>query len=150
MIRNQGIGAYKTTQVTAGADQKTLIVMAYDGVLRFLSRARTHIEAREVEAAHDDLVRSRDIVEELASTLNLEAGGQIARNLWNLYVFFVQKITEANLTKDASIIDGVLPAIRELRDAWASLEIAREDAKIQALNQRVPTVAEAHRVSVAG
>lgn len=150
MTQNHGIGAYKTTQVTAGADQKTLIVMAYDGILRFLARAKEHIAAGEVEAAHNALVRSRDIVEELAGTLNMGEGGQVAVNLWNLYVFFMQKISEANLTKDAAHVDGIVPAIRELRDAWASLEIPRDDVKARAINARLPTADEAHRLSVAG
>jgi flagellar protein FliS len=136
--------------VTTTTSQKELIVMAYDGILRFLNQAKVHIDAREVEGSYLALTKARAIVEELAGTLNMEAGGEIAQNLWNLYVFFIQKITEANFTKDPSLIDGVLPAVAALREAWASMDISKDDLKTQALNRRVPAAEECHRLSVAG
>jgi flagellar protein FliS len=150
MTQYQGIGAYTKTQVTTTTNQKDLIVMAYDGILRFLNQARGHMAAQEIEATHVNLTKARAIIEELAGTLNMEAGGEIARNLWNLYVFFMKEIMEANVSKDASHIDAIQPAIQDLREAWATMEIPKDDAKIQALNHRVPTAETTHRVSVAG
>lgn len=150
MTYGPGVHAYTQTQVTTATNQKQLIVMAYDGILQFLNRAKESMARKEVEATHIALTKARALVEELASTLNMDAGGEIARNLWNLYLFFMQKITEANLTKDPSHIDGIVPAIAELRDAWASLEIAKDDVKTQAINRRVPAAEETHRLSVAG
>jgi flagellar protein FliS len=115
-----------------------------------LSQAKASMAAQEIEPTHIALTKARAIVEELAGTLNMEAGGEIAKNLWNLYAFFMQKITEANFTKDQSHIDGIVPAIAELREAWASLEISKDDAKTQAINRRVPAAEECHRLSVAG
>ena len=150
MIRSYGAGAYTNAQVTTTTNQKDLIVMAYDGILKFLNRAKEHIARTEIEAAHNTLTRARDIVEELASTLNMEAGGQVAKNLWNLYVFFMQKITEANFTKDPKRIDEVVPVIQELRDAWATMEIAKDDVETQALNHRVLAPDAPRRLSIAG
>lgn len=150
MTYDQGVGAYAKTKVTTTTNQRELIVMAYDGVLRFLAHARDQMVKVEVEATYVALVKARAIIEELASTLNMEAGGEIAKNLWNLYVFFLQKITEASFTKDPAHLDAIVPAIRELRDAWASLEIPKDDARTQALNLRVPAAESSHRLSVAG
>jgi flagellar protein FliS len=136
--------------VSTTTNQQQLIVMAYDGILRFLSQAKEHIERQEIEAKYNMLFKARAVVEELASTLNPESGGEIARNLWNLYVFFMQKIGEANLTNDPAHIDGILPAVKELRDAWAEMEIPEDDVQAQALNRRVPTREEAQRVSITG
>lgn len=150
MNREYGAGAYTKAQVTTTTNQKDLIVMAYDGILKFLNRGKEHISKEEVEGAHNALIRARDILEELASTLNLDEGGEIAKNLWNLYIFFMQKVTEANLTKDPKIIDEISPSIHELREAWASLEISKDDSKTQALNLRVPSPEAPRRLSVAG
>ncbi len=150
MTYGSGVQAYTTTQVATTSSQKQLIVMAYDGVLRFLRQALEHMEKGEIEAKHTKLTKARAVIQELASTLNLEEGGEIARNLWNLYMFFMQKITEANFTGDPSHVEGILPAVQELRDAWAEMKVPEDDQKAQALDRRVPAADEGTRLSVTG
>jgi flagellar protein FliS len=150
MTYGRGVKAYTEAQVSTTTNQKQLIVMAYDGILRFLNTAKTHIANRDIEAKYDMLLKARAIVEELAGTLNMEEGGEIAKNLWNLYVYFMQKIGEANLTNECSHIDDILPAVKSLREAWVGMEIPESDVEVQALNRRVPTTEEAHRVSITG
>lgn len=150
MTYGPGVQAYTQTQVATTTNQKQLIVMAYDAVMRFLNRAKDSMARKEIEAAHNDLVRSRAILEELAGTLNMDEGGIIARNLWNLYIFFMQKITEANLTKDPSHVDAILPSIKELRDGWAEMQIAEDDTRAQALNRNVAPADVHHRMCVTG
>ena len=150
MTYGPNVQAYTDTQVSTSTNQKQLIVMAYDGIIRFLGRAKDQMAEREIEATHINLVKARAVIEELASTLNKEQGGEIAENLWNLYLFFMQKITEANFKKEPGPIDDILPPLLELRSAWAGLEIPDDDAKTQALNQRVPTAEENHRICITG
>ncbi len=150
MSYGRGAQAYTQTQVSTTTSQQQLIVMAYDGILRFLARAKERMRAREIEATEQDLVRARTIVEELGGTLNMEAGGQIARNLWNLYVYFSQKITEANLLKQPGPLEEIVPILRDLRDGWAKLEVPQDDAQAQARNRHLPTADESRRLSVTG
>lgn len=150
MTYGRGAQAYTQTQVATTTSQKQLIVMAYDGILRFLNRAVESMARQEIEAAHNDLVRARAVVEELAGTLNMDQGGIIARNLWNLYIFFMQKITEANLTKDPAHVDAILPIIRDLRDGWAQMEVPAGDAQTQSLDRRVAPADVHHRMSITG
>jgi flagellar protein FliS len=151
MTYGTGVQAYTQTQVATTTNQQELIVMAYDGIIGFLTRAKAHMIAREIEPAHNTLVKARAVVEELASTLDMDKGGQIAQNLWNLYIFFWQKISEALLTKDPGIVDAILPSIQELRSAWAELEIPQDDAEARARNRCVPQATESHhRVSITG
>ncbi|WP_025321208.1 flagellar export chaperone FliS [Deferrisoma camini] len=150
MTYGPGAAAYTQTQVATTASQQKLIVMAYDGILRFLNQALDHMEKKEIEAKHEKLTKARAVIQELASTLNMEEGGEIARNLWNLYVFFMQKITESNLTNDPEPVRGILPAIRELRDAWAELKLDEADETVKALDRRVPAAEDGARLSVTG
>ena len=83
--------AYKNTSVQT-ADQRTLILMLYDGLLRFLQKSIVKMEAREIEAAHNYLVRSREIVAELLATLRPEKAGEIGNNLKRLYVYAFNRI----------------------------------------------------------
>lgn len=150
MTYGTGAQAYTRTQVSTTTNQQQLIVMAYDGILNFLNRSKVHMDAREIEPAHTCLAKARALVEELASTLDRDKGGKIAENLWNLYIFFWQKISETVLTKDPATLDEILPSIQELRSAWAELKIAEDDSEARALNRRVPEPADSHRVSITG
>jgi flagellar protein FliS len=124
--------------------------MAYEGILRFLYKAKAHIENGEIEEKYESLGRARDIVQELACTLNMEQGGQIAQNLWNLYAVFMKKIGEANITGQSSYIDEIIPPIENLRDAWRDLEIPEEDVRARNLNRKIPAAQDSHRVSITG
>ena len=54
------------------------------------------------------------------------------------------------VTNDPTHVDDILPAIKDLRDAWAEMKIADDDAQAQNLNRRVPAPSDAQRVSVMG
>jgi flagellar protein FliS len=149
MTQGRGVHAYAQTQVST-TNQRQLIVMAYEGVLRFLGEAKEHMAAKAVEPKYRALCKARAILGELAATLNMERGGEIARNLWNLYMFFIRRIGEANLVNDPALIDGILPSIRELRDAWTQMQIPEADTRAQAQNRRVPSAEVSHRVSITG
>lgn len=150
MIYGRGVRAYAETQVSTTTNQQQLIVMAYDGVLRFLNEAKVHIANQEIEAKYNALIKARAIVEELAGTLNMEKGGEVAKNLWNLYLFFIRRIVEASLTNDPSLIDDIVTPIKELKEAWAQMQIPENDAETHALNRRVPSLDASHRMSVTG
>jgi flagellar protein FliS len=120
--------AYRNTSVQT-ADQRTLILMLYDGLIRFLQKALVKIEAREIEAAHNYLVRSREIVAELLATLRPEKAGEIGTNLKRLYVYAFNRIVEANLRKDPQMIREVIKIVATLREGWMNSKpaAAKED-----------------------
>jgi len=124
--------AYKNTGIQT-ADQRTLILMLYDGLIRFLQKAIVKMEAREIEAAHNYLVRSREIVAELLATLRPEKAGAIGTNLKRLYVYAFNRIVEANLRKDPEIVREVIKIVATLREGWANAKPAalREEQAAQ-------------------
>ncbi|GAB4257840.1 MAG: hypothetical protein Kow0092_05060 [Deferrisomatales bacterium] len=150
MTYGQGLQAYTHTQVSTTTSQKKLIVMAYDGVLQSLNQAKEHMARGEIEPKYRALYKARAILEELAGTLNMEQGGVIAQNLWNLYMVFMHRIGEANVTNRPEPIDAILPPLRELREGWDQLELPEDDAEVQQLNRRMAGPEQAHRLSVTG
>jgi flagellar secretion chaperone FliS len=120
--------AYQNTSIQT-ADQRTLILMLYDGLLRFLQKSIVKMEAREIEAAHNYLVRSREIVAELLATLRPEKAGAIGANLKRLYVYAFHRIVEANLRKDPEMVREVIKIVSTLREGWMSARpaAARDD-----------------------
>ena len=113
--------AYSKTDVNT-SDQLTLIIMLYDGLLRFLKKAMVKIEENDVEAAHNYFVRSKDIVNELLSTLHAEKGGDIGNNLRELYLYMFRRIVEANLKKDIEITKDVYQVAKTLHEGWIQLK----------------------------
>ena len=113
--------AYERTNVET-ADQRQLILMLYDGALRFMQRATAKIEANDIEGAHNYLIRARDIVSELLATLKPEKSGEIGENLKQLYTYLFNRLVEANLTKDVAIVQEVAQLMGTLREGWASIK----------------------------
>jgi len=71
--------------------------------------------------AGERLRRAEAIIDELLSTLNLEAGGEVAESLQQLYVFFKDHLREARRDQDAPKVDEVAGMMRELRASWAQI-----------------------------
>ena len=101
---------------TAGPAQ--LVLMLYDGALVRLEVAREAIEDGRNAAAHEALIRVQAIVDELTVSLDMERGGEVARNLIELYDYCTRQLVDANIHKDAGLVADVEAVVRELRDAW--------------------------------
>ncbi|MDH5750898.1 MAG: flagellar export chaperone FliS [Deltaproteobacteria bacterium] len=121
MTRKNPYGAYEKTNVHT-ADQRQLIIMLYDGAIRFLNKANDCIERSDIEGAHGFLLRAREIVNELMVTLRPEKGGKIGENLKRLYVYMFNRLVEANLTKDKVIVDEVISLLSTLREGWSGIK----------------------------
>ncbi len=119
MLANNPYERYKQTRVeTAGPLQ--LIIMLYDGAIRFTRQAAHAIEERDYEKANEYLKRAQDIIDELNFSLNLEAG-DIAKNLQQLYEFINHQLVQANIKKDAASLQSVERILVTLRSAWDEL-----------------------------
>ena len=112
--------AYLQTQVgTTGRGE--IIVMLYDGALRFLAQAREKMEARDMAGKGMLISRALDIINELDSSLNMEAGGELAQNLHNLYFLCNTRLLQANLKLDTARLDSVVEILTGLRSAFAEI-----------------------------
>ena len=118
---------YKTNVQTS--DQLSLIIMLYDGLIRFMKKAIVKIEQGEVEEAHNYLMRAKEIISELVSTLKVDAGGEIANNLKELYLYSFKKIVEANLKKDPAMIQEVIHLMDNLRQGWVQMKAEQNRQK---------------------
>lgn len=112
--------AYQNNQVTT-APQKKLIIMLYDGVIKNLKLSKLAMEKGEIAKINSYLIKAQDIIMELMTTLNFEAGGEVAKNLHQLYDYMYNKLIRANIDKDVDAINEVERYMGELRDAWAQI-----------------------------
>ena len=108
---------YQSTQVQT-ASKGDLIVLLYDGAIRFLSRARLALTESRLESATADLQRGQEIVLELLAGLDYERGGDLAVNLRDLYLFMHKPLLQASVKKDAEAVTTVIGLLDEIRGAW--------------------------------
>ena len=118
---------HKNDVVTA--NQGRLIVMLYDGLLKQidLSELELRKENPQLDVVHNALRKAQEIVNELQISLDIEQGGQIAQNLFNLYRFFNDTLVQANIRKDPNHLASIRQQIADLRNAWAEIPAAHSE-----------------------
>ena len=116
----RGLDSYRQTQAQSRTPLE-LVVMLYDGALRFMSVARDAIERRDIPARRDALSRTLAIISELQSTLKIEEGGQLAESLDELYGYASTRLLEAAAKNDVTPVDEVRKVFEILREAWGSI-----------------------------
>ncbi len=112
--------AYKKASVNT-LDQNKLIIMLYDGAIKNANFAVEYIKSGEIEKVHDSLIKTKNIVTELLATLNMEHGGEIAKNLKSLYSYMFSLLIEANMEKKSEPVLNVIDLLKELRGAWVQI-----------------------------
>ncbi len=115
--RQNQFDAYKDTEITT-ANQSKLILMLYDGAIRFLKIAESKMDFHSYDVVNTNIIKAQDIITELMVSLNMEAGGEVAENLLNLYAYMKKRLIEANMKKDAGIVKEVIRHMETLRSAW--------------------------------
>lgn len=113
--------AYKKAAVST-VDQRKLIIMLYDGAIKFLTFAVDKMEKADRYEAHKNLIRGKSIIAELLASLNMEQGGEIASNLQRLYTYMFNELIEANLENDTTRITKVVGLLKELRAGWQGIQ----------------------------
>lgn len=115
-----GIGAYQEAAV--GTQSKgRLVVMLYDGAIKFLKLAIQELEAGNYAAKGQYINRAQDIISELNAVLNMDAGGEIAQNLRKLYEFMSRHLNHANMKRDPQMIQEVVGLLEELNQSWRAI-----------------------------
>lgn len=104
-------------QEVEGATKGKLVLLLYDGAIKFMRIAIFAIEEGKIPEAHNNLMKAQNIVYELMSSLNMDAG-DISQNLLKLYDFIIWTLIEANKEKDKAKVESVLSIMSELREAW--------------------------------
>ncbi len=123
--------AYKKASVNT-LDQTKLIIMLYDGAIKNASFAVEHMKSGQIEKVHDCLIKTKNIVTELMATLNMDRGGDIAKNLQSLYSYMFSQLIEANMNKKTEPVVIVIDLLKELRAAWTQINSKKKnDAKTQ-------------------
>jgi flagellar protein FliS len=107
---------YKETQIMTASPGK-LIVLLYEGAVRFINAAINALDEKKLDVCNNSLIRTQDIITELALSINFEAG-ELASKMYSLYMFFNKQLLEANIKKDRALMVEVRDMIAEILESW--------------------------------
>jgi len=114
------LNQYKATQVNT-ADQGKLVLMMYDGAIRFVEIAKRKLQENDIAGKGVYISKAEAVISELMASLNMEQGGEIASSLEKLYAFMNRQLRIANVNKDIKPLDIVLKILGELKEAWTKI-----------------------------
>ncbi len=111
---------YKGVQVKTCSPVQ-LVVMLFDGAIRFTTEAEAAIEAKDCARLGDRIGRAHAILVELASTLDRDQAPELCDNLLAIYAFCMTHLVEANLHQDPKRLREVVLALTPLREGFSSI-----------------------------
>ncbi len=114
------VSAYTENSVTTQSKGR-LVVMLYDGAIKFINQAIVAMNAKDMTEKGRLIGRATDILVELDCELDMEAGGEIAQNLRNLYGFMQTHLTKAHLANDEAMMREVISLLTELNEGWRAI-----------------------------
>jgi flagellar protein FliS len=120
--------SYKNANVTT-ADRGKLVIMIYDHCIKWTKKAEEELDSKNVEQMVRAVQRVQNGITELMCALDMERGGDIARNLFRLYEFYSRHLSQAIKDRSSQALREVAGMMSMLREAWlvAIENVRRED-----------------------
>jgi flagellar secretion chaperone FliS len=107
---------------TQTATPGQLVLMLYDGAIRFLERALQGFNLEDPgefnSTIGNNILRAQAILEELDRALDMSVGGEFSARMRGLYLYFDRRLLESNLRKEPAGIQEVLNRLTTIREAW--------------------------------
>lgn len=107
-----------------GASPIQLVIMLYDGALRFMEAGKHAMSQGDLERQNTNLQKAQKILMELLSCLDMERGAEIATNLLALYTYALNELVEANMKDEPDGIERAMRVLSELRESWVEIDKA--------------------------
>ena len=118
MIANKGYAAYANNRITT-ASPAELTLMLYEGAIKFCNIAIVAIEQKDIPKAHNNIMKTQNIIEEFQATLDHRY--EVAKDFDAVYSYLNRRLVEANMKKDTEILEEILGHLRTMRDTWKEI-----------------------------
>ena len=125
MSLNKAVYQYQQNSVLTATPEE-LTLMLYNGCIKGIKFAQIAIDENDYEKANFYICKAQAIVRELRNTLDMKY--DIAKNLYDLYTYFLDRLIEANVKKNKDILEEVLHFVEDIRDTWSK---AIKEARIE-------------------
>ena len=120
---------YKQTSVMS-ASKEQILLMLYEGAIKFTKLAIQAAEQNKIADRSHNILRAFDIIAELNATLDHKVGGELAQQLEQLYVYMIDRYTQANIKGDPEFLRENLKILENLYDGWKlAVEKLKKDSE---------------------
>ena len=113
----KGLGRYQDMKVQT-ASPAQIMIMLYDGAIRFSLQAKKKIEEKDFEGKGIFISKTQAIIDELMNSLDFSIAPELCARLQQLYIYVNERLTDANIKLDAEAVDEVVGLLSTLRDGW--------------------------------
>lgn len=120
-MKKQFVQQYANTYVETAVSEATphkLVEMLYDGALKNMNLAKVFMLQKDFEKKSIYINKALSILASLRTCVDLEKGGDIAKNLYDLYDYCYRRLFESSLKNDTEIVDEIISHIRTVSEAW--------------------------------
>jgi flagellar protein FliS len=115
MVQKNAYSVYNKNKVLT-ATPAELTLMLYDGAIKFVNIAIDAVEKKDIERAHNNIQKTKNIIMEFQATLDHKY--PVAEDFDAVYAYLLRRLHEANIKKDREILEEVLKHLRTMRDTW--------------------------------
>jgi flagellar protein FliS len=131
---SRAIKAYASIGVETGvasASPHQLILMLYEGAISAVASAQAQLRLKDVAGKGQNISKAISIISDgLSAALEQNVGGDVARNLHDLYQYMAQRLLEANLKNDDSALEEVRQLLVQLKGAWESMPVLPKQSQL--------------------
>lgn len=117
-MTNNPYAQYQNSKILT-ASPAELTLMLYEGAIKFGNIAIAGMKERDIEKAHINIMKVQRIIEEFRATLDTKY--EVSKDFDNVYRYLLQRLLQANLTKDPEIMEEVVGHLRSMRDTWVEV-----------------------------
>jgi flagellar secretion chaperone FliS len=137
MVPNRFRNEYHHDEI-ATSSQGKLIIMMYEGALKFVNLAIEGIDNNDISKKGTYINKAHDIINELSFALDVEKGGEVAQKLESLYQFALHQLTRANIKSDRKALVSIINILTPLMDAWKEILIKSKSPGANNSSQNFP------------
>ena len=130
----KGLGRYQDMKVQT-ASPAQIMIMLYDGAIRFSLQAKKKIEERDFEGKGVFISKTQAIIDELMNSLDFTIAPDLCTNLQKLYIYINERLTHANIQLDAEAMDEVIQLLNTLRDGWKQALASDADPTVTKISE---------------
>lgn len=125
-MKSNPYSQYKENAINT-ASKGELLIMLYDGAIKFCNQAIIAIEQEDIENTNNYIIRVEDIILELQAALDNKY--EISNSLYPLYDYIYRRLVEANIKKDKEILEEIKELLKPIRDSFkkAMVEVKKSE-----------------------
>jgi len=116
---------------TSTASPYSLVKQLYESLEACLDGAHQALKVNDPKSAHKSIDKSLSILGILQEGLNKNIGGDLPKNLDDLYDYMKVTLIQANSQKDLRLIENVSATLKPIKSAWDEIPPESQNIKSQ-------------------